>query len=220
MEFEPAMSLTEQIADHLGAEIIRGRLKPKARIQELRVAGELGVSRGSVREALLILERRHLIEIVPRRGAVVRALEGREIVNFCELYTTLQTLCFCKLAVSGTPRFDVLAPAIADMAAAIGRSDAGMLLDGRRRFLEASLPMLDNFYLGSVLGGLIPAGLRVAYLVAAHPNYDPRDTLRYHQALLAALEERSADRARELVQAYHSRETRLALGCINEREKL
>ena len=71
MNFEPAMTLTEQIAEHLGGEIITGRLKPMARIQELKVAGELGVSRGSVREALLILESRHLVEIIPRRGAVV-----------------------------------------------------------------------------------------------------------------------------------------------------
>ena len=71
MSFKPAVSLTEQIADHLGSEIISGKLQPSERIQELKVAKDLGVSRGSVREALLILEGRHLIEIYPRRGAVV-----------------------------------------------------------------------------------------------------------------------------------------------------
>src|SRR5690606_36452681 len=57
-----------------------GALKPGERIQELKVAGELDVSRGSVREALLILERRHLIHIYPRRGASVAALTP-ELVN-------------------------------------------------------------------------------------------------------------------------------------------
>ena len=85
MEFEPQATLTEQIADHLGGEIIAGRLAPASRIQELKVAGELGVSRGSVREALLILESRHLIEIIPRRGAVVSSMESNEIADFCEL---------------------------------------------------------------------------------------------------------------------------------------
>ena len=96
--FEAAVSLTEQIADHLGRQIITGQLQPQARIQELKVAGDLGVSRGSVREALLILESRHLIEIIPRRGAVVSGLEADEIANFCELYTDLQTSFFSKIA--------------------------------------------------------------------------------------------------------------------------
>ena len=60
---------------HLSRLIITGPAwKPRERIQELKVAGDLDVSRGSVREALLILERRHVIEIYPRKGAVVSDL--------------------------------------------------------------------------------------------------------------------------------------------------
>ena len=77
MDFKPAVSLTQQIANHLSDAIISGRLAPLERIQEQRVAKDLGVSRGSVREALLIVEGRHLIDIVPRRGAVVSGLEPR-----------------------------------------------------------------------------------------------------------------------------------------------
>lgn len=56
-------SLSEQIARHIGEQIISGELVEGERIQELRIAKELDVSRGSVREALLLLERTHLIEI-------------------------------------------------------------------------------------------------------------------------------------------------------------
>ena len=66
MTFVPSESLTEQIAQYLGNQIVTGELKAGDRIQELRVADELNVSRGSVREALLILERRHLIQILPK----------------------------------------------------------------------------------------------------------------------------------------------------------
>ena len=61
--FKPQESLSEQIAQHLSRQIVRGDLLAGDRIQELRIAGELEVSRGSVREALLILERWHLIDI-------------------------------------------------------------------------------------------------------------------------------------------------------------
>lgn len=215
MAFEPAISLTEQIADHLSNEIIHGRLKPLARIQELRVAGELGVSRGSVREALLILERRHLIQIIPRRGAVVSAMEGQEIANFCELYAELQSLFFRKLAAAPAQHLDRLQPSLGEMSAALHQPDASPLLTARSHFVQACLTLLDNFYLNSVLAGLLPAGMRVAHLVAAHESYEPRDTLRYHQALVAAVAERQGDRAAELVRAFHGREKRLALGCID-----
>ena len=55
MRFQAPESLSEQISQHLGQRIITGQLQPGDRIQELRIAGELDVSRGSVREALLIL---------------------------------------------------------------------------------------------------------------------------------------------------------------------
>lgn len=65
MTFKAPDSLAEQIAHHLAERIIRGELKERERIQEQKVTQTLNVSRGSVREALLILERRHLVNILP-----------------------------------------------------------------------------------------------------------------------------------------------------------
>ena len=72
-------SLSEQIAKHISEQIISGELVEGERIQELRIAKELDVSRGSVREALLLLERTHLIEIYPRRGAIVSEMSPQQV---------------------------------------------------------------------------------------------------------------------------------------------
>ena len=213
MEFEPQVTLTEQIADHLGAEIITGRLAPASRIQELKVAGELGVSRGSVREALLILESRHLIEIIPRRGAVVSSMESNEIADFCEVFTQMQSLCFGKLAALENPNLRALNEALNAMADAVREQDIDAVLAARKAFLLGSLPPLNNFYLSSVLKGLIPTGLRMEHIVYQHPAFDSRDALRYHQALVDAIEAGELGRVEELVRAYHGRERKLALGC-------
>ncbi|MDZ4296734.1 MAG: GntR family transcriptional regulator, partial [Moraxellaceae bacterium] len=66
MSFRATESLALQIAQHVGEQIVSGDLVEGERIQEMRIAAELQVSRGSVREALLILQRRHLVEIFPR----------------------------------------------------------------------------------------------------------------------------------------------------------
>ena len=72
-------SLAQQIAEHIAKQIIQGELVEGERIQELRIAEELKVSRGSVREALLLLERTHLIAIFPRRGAIVTEMSSSQV---------------------------------------------------------------------------------------------------------------------------------------------
>lgn len=79
MQQQETYSLSEQIAKHIGEQIISGELVEGERIQELRIAKELDVSRGSVREALLLLERTHLIEIFPRRGAIVSEMSAQQV---------------------------------------------------------------------------------------------------------------------------------------------
>ena len=79
MQEQKKDSLSEQIAKHISEQIIRGELVEGERIQELRISAELDVSRGSVREALLLLERTQLIEIYPRRGAVVSEMSAQQV---------------------------------------------------------------------------------------------------------------------------------------------
>lgn len=81
--------LADKIAKTIAEQIINGELVEGERIQELRIAKELGVSRGSVREALLLLERTFLIEIFPRRGAMVSELSAHQVKA---LFTSLTIL--------------------------------------------------------------------------------------------------------------------------------
>lgn len=215
MHFEPAVSLTEKIADHLGTEIIAGRLQPRSRIQELKVASELGVSRGSVREALLILERRHLVEILPRRGAMVSGLEAEELANCSELVTELQSSFYIKLSARRGLDVRPFEASLRDLAAAVQANDLEMSLAGRKSFAHAGFSQLNNYYLVSVLRGLFPAGLRLTHLAAAHPDYDLRDGLRYHQALLRAVANGDGESIHQLVHAFNGRERKLALGTLD-----
>ena len=92
MTFKAPDSLAEQIAHYLAERIIRGELKERERIQEHKVTQALNVSRGSVREALLILERRHLIVILPRRGAQVAELTPDNVKSLYALVMELYIL--------------------------------------------------------------------------------------------------------------------------------
>ena len=162
--FLPAASLTEQIADHIAEAIVRGRMAPQERIRELRVAQELGVSRGSVREALLLLERRHLVQIVPRKGAVVAELSRRQ---HDDLYDILETL-YARIAGRLAEMWDeddlpLFARHVEAIEAAAARDDVDAFADAAEAFLASALGMVRNQYLGHVMETLLPVTRRALH---------------------------------------------------------
>ena len=71
--------LREVVAGQLRSMILDGELKPGQRLVEGHLAERLGVSRNPVREAMRSLEATGLIEVVPRRGAHVCAVDKCEV---------------------------------------------------------------------------------------------------------------------------------------------
>jgi DNA-binding GntR family transcriptional regulator len=83
-------TLRELVADAIIGRIQRGELEPGARLYEDKLAAELGVSRNPVRESIRALEATGLIEVVPRRGAYVAAIDRGDLVQILELRQILE----------------------------------------------------------------------------------------------------------------------------------
>lgn len=75
---KPSKTISEQVLEALENEILSGFYHPGDRMVETEIAGRLGVSRGPVREALLVLERRGLIQ---EKDGIAK---GREVVSLNE----------------------------------------------------------------------------------------------------------------------------------------
>ncbi|TYB43099.1 GntR family transcriptional regulator [Actinomadura chibensis] len=73
--------LADQIREFIVDGISSGRWEPGERVVERRIAAELGVSQGPVREALRQLEAQRLIESLPNRGARVREFTERDLAE-------------------------------------------------------------------------------------------------------------------------------------------
>jgi len=71
--------LSDQIREFIVDGITSGRWEPGERIVERRIATELDVSQGPVREALRQLETLRLIESTPNRGARVREFTEEDL---------------------------------------------------------------------------------------------------------------------------------------------
>jgi DNA-binding GntR family transcriptional regulator len=100
------MSLAEQVALQVSEAIVQEELAPGQAITEQSLSENFGVSRGPVREALRILEREGLVEIVPRQGARVTHLTIEEVNQVFELRAVL--LGFCAARAARTQNEDCL----------------------------------------------------------------------------------------------------------------
>jgi len=58
--------------------IVDGRLEAGLPIPELELARQLGISRTPLREALKVLASEGLVELLPRRGAVVKVFSAKD----------------------------------------------------------------------------------------------------------------------------------------------
>lgn len=73
------------VAKRVRADIFEGRLKPRQKIDQDRLADELGISKLPVREALILLENEGLVDNLPRRGSYVAALTPADIEDHYRL---------------------------------------------------------------------------------------------------------------------------------------
>lgn len=88
-DIRKTLSLAEQIAWQIGKSILEEKYQPGEALTEHSLSSEFNVSRGPVREALRILEREKLVEIVPRRGARVTHLSAREVGEIFDIRAIL-----------------------------------------------------------------------------------------------------------------------------------
>lgn len=86
------LSLPQQIAKVIAEEIVERELPFGERLPELDLAGRFGTSRAPIREALYILAQEGLVERTPRRGAVVRRFDRREIEELYQVRALLEGL--------------------------------------------------------------------------------------------------------------------------------
>ena len=78
--------------------ILSGDVAPGQRLVEEDLAGTLGVTRQSLRAALLDLTAEGLVERIPNRGARVRVVTTEEAVAITECRMALEALCAVKAA--------------------------------------------------------------------------------------------------------------------------
>ena len=196
MTFKAPDSLSEQIADYLAERIIRGELAPGERIQEQKVTQALNVSRGSVREALLIHERsvRSLCNLMGE----FYILLGNAVAQKWRLEADLRPFLEIQQRLQ-------LARDKRDIKVFVAESFAVM---------RAAYPFADNPYLQETVENLQPAMSRAYYLALDQRQASTDDYLQLFACLLEAVVSRDLPRIREVLTAYCQRSCELVLAAL------
>lgn len=209
MSFKAPDSLAEKIAQHIGDQIITGKLKSKERIQELKVATDLEVSRGSVREALLILESRHLIDILPRRGAMVAELNKANVKALYETYIILLVVLASKVASCWQPgQLDPLVEQLQKMRTIANNPDhdsAERVVKAGFDLMRMAYPMAENPYLEGILEDLQPAIHRAYHMALSLDSNAMGYSMTFFGSLLEGVLKRDIPKVETSIQEYGER---------------
>ena len=84
---------SDELREAIEEKIAIGVYPPRMRLDEAVLLAEFGVSRTPLREALIQLAYQGLIELRPRRGAVVAELSPQRLVEMFEVMAELEAMC-------------------------------------------------------------------------------------------------------------------------------
>jgi DNA-binding GntR family transcriptional regulator len=183
-------------------EIISGALAPGARLDEARLAERFAVSRTPVREALLQLSSIGLVELRPRRGAVVAQIGLKELLDMFEVMAELEGMCG-RLAAKRVTSTELTS--LNDIqkasAAAVLAHDFDAYYQCNVEFHETIYQAARNPFLADQTRNLRNrlAPYRRSQL---HQNGRLRGSFDEHESILAALKSQDPDKTERLMRGH------------------
>jgi DNA-binding GntR family transcriptional regulator len=187
--------------DELRAMIVDGRLEPGARIRQADIADALGISRGSVREALRRLAGDRLVAFEVNRGFFVANVGLDGVLERLEARLLLEPAIARVAAERRTESdLDELRLAVVDEQNA---GTAAAAHDASRAFHAALVTSTGNETLVRIFDSLWIAdvGRRLLASRRTQPEWQQTDSDE-HDELLEAIEKRDGDRAESLMRAH------------------
>jgi DNA-binding GntR family transcriptional regulator len=198
------VTTTVRARDELREAILTGSLPPGSRLRAEPLAERLRTSRTPVREALILLAREGLVDIEPRRGAVVRQFDAADLADLYEVRALIEPYAARRAATRiGHADLAKLSD-LCDRADARGAADDAAVEDQvalnedfhRIVVAAAESPRLEAA-LRAVAG--IPRAFRAAFW---HDDAQREQSLFCHRQIVHALEHRRP-RLAEAVMRMH-----------------
>lgn len=200
-EYKP---LRDVVFETLKEAILTGKLEPKERLMEIKLADQLGVSRTPVREAIRKLELEGLVIMEPRKGAYVSDISFKDIIDTLEVREALETFAV-KLAIEKNTVEDIseIESLNKGFKEAYKNKDIEKMVEFDTKIHSEILKLSDNKKLISFMEELNEIMQRFR-LIFFNETYNPERIDDEHQEVMKALKNKDVERAQEAMRQHLS----------------
>jgi DNA-binding GntR family transcriptional regulator len=197
----PAGSAGARAYRYVKERLLDGRYPGGMLLSENQLARELGISRTPVSQAFVQLEAEELLDLYPRRGAVVRPVSISEADDVLEARLLIETHCVRRIAAHGPALAAVLLAAVARQERALQDGGAGFTV-ADREFHRAIVAANRNPILVRQYDELRDRHQRITATLVARDPARGAQFIAEHREIAEALERRQAEHAVRLVDAH------------------
>jgi len=192
----------ERALTELRRAIHVGDLAPGQRLIEAELAGTLGVTRASIRGALLALTADGLVERIPNRGARVRPVSLLEAVQITECRMMLESLCAAKAAEHASGEQVAYLADLGDRMRVAAEAGEPLKYSELNREMHRYIQLISGQDTATGLLGRLNAQLvRHQFRLALRPGRS-QVSLGEHLEIIAAIMARDPVRAEQAVRAH------------------
>ncbi len=201
-DFGGPLSQADLAYREIRALIVTLELPPGSLLSEPELQERLGLGRTPVREALRTLAHERLVEVYPRRGMFVAALDPRDLAALSEVREQLEPYA-ARLAAErrNDEDLEVIDELIADLDAVAVAPDMRQLIELDQRIHHHIYRCAHNDFLQDACDQHYMHALRIWFLALDRVSH-LGDAVAEHRDLLVAVREGDAERAAEVMSSH------------------
>ncbi|MEV0086922.1 MULTISPECIES: GntR family transcriptional regulator [Saccharopolyspora] len=185
--------------DHLKDTVLSDPSMQGQFVNEQALADEIGVSRTPIREALLLLAAEELVQLVPKRGAYIAPVGGREIRELFEIRAMIECYAARRAVELDAVPLEQMRAELDAQRELGGDDQARAFIDRDHGFHAALVCAVGNDMLSKTYDALRARQIRAGIVALFSVSGRRKAVLAEHEAILAALAAGDAEAATKAI---------------------
>ncbi len=202
MEQLKPLSLQHSAYREIKRRIVTAVYRPAEQINTAQICAQLRIGRTPVHLAIHRLETEGLIEILPRRGIVVKPIDRAEMMELIEARYMIEPEVAALAAARASDREFAAMREILDRIPAIAETgDSEQFMEADLEFHRTVATAARNSHLSDFLAGMHEHCTRLYFISVSNKTHDRR-IITEHEEIFNALTRRDADAARATLRKH------------------
>lgn len=204
----------------LRGRILAGEVRPGSPLREVALAADLGVSRNTLREILLVLASEGLVQHVPHHGARVIQLGVRDARDIYLVRQLIESAAIERAASRPHEASEYLSAAVGRLEDAAAALDLDKLVEADLAFHRSLAAVLESDRLASLFR-TIEAQLRLAFSIVAFADREyeqPEPLVDEHRRLQELIAGGDAGGAKDALLAHLAKYEGRLVAVLREQE--